>query len=181
MTMSSMQFVLLNTTTIENLSRQSKVWSLAIFMPPSPTYSGSPRFKTITYPLGYLYPNQDDTAPQPQTPQTPPKTFAILHSKPGENIWDLGYWRNFKSVMGETWYDWLLPLKYSPCCNHDRVGSHFEMGPVVDRMREVAGIHLPYDAGKPESSKRKKRRRRRTISTDEGVARRSRRKEWREK
>ena len=181
MTLSSLQFVLLNTTTIENLSRHSKVWSLAVYMPSSTTYAAPPSFHTVTYPLGYVFPDQDDSHPQPSAPPNSPRTFAILHSKPGENIWDLGYWLNFKSVMGETWYDWLLPIKYSPCCNHDRSGSHFAMGPVVDRMQENAGIHLAYDTGKPERRRRKKRRITHITSSDETPTRRSRKKKKREK
>ena len=181
MTLSSMQFVLLNTTTIENLSRHTKVWSLASYMPPSSVYPAPLGFNTITYPLGYVYPNQDDLAPQPPQPQASPRVFAILHSKPGENIWDLGYWRNFKSVMGERWYDWFLPVKYSPCCRHDQAGSHFEMGPVFDRMRKEAGIHFPYDTGKPGRRRRKKRRIRRTVLSEERAARSSRRSKKREK
>ena len=170
-----MQFVLLNTTTIENLSRHTKVWSLASYMPPSSVYPAPLAFNTITYPLGYVYPNQDESAPEPRQPQASPKLFAVLHSKPGENIWDLGYWRNFKSVMGEKWYDFLLPIKYSPCCRHDQGGSHFEMGPVFDRMRKDAGIHLPYDIGKPGRRRRRKRRIRRTAPSEDRAARRSRR------
>ncbi|KAG7008442.1 hypothetical protein G7Y79_00005g015830 [Physcia stellaris] len=132
-------------------------------------------------PTWLRFPDQDDSLPQPSSPANSPRTFAILHSKPGENIWDLGYWLNLKSVMGETWYDWLLPIKYSPCCNHDRYGSQFAMGPVVDRMRESAGIHLAYDAGKPERRRRKKRRTTHTTPSDGTSTRRSRRKKRREK
>lgn len=173
-----MQFVLLNTTTIENLSRHTKVWSLAVRMPLAK--SALVPFNTITYPLGYVHPNLDDSLPQPPSSSISPKRFAILHSKPGENIWDLGYWRNFKSVMGENWYDWLLPIKYSPCCNHESNVSHFEMGPVVDRMRENAGMRVPYDPGKPERRRRKKRRIQRTSVSEERATRSSRRKRRRE-
>ena len=180
MTLSSMQFVLLNTTTIENLTRHSKVWSLAVLMPTSIANPPRISFNTITYPLGYVYPNQDELAPQPQPPSTPPRKFAILHSRPGENIWDLGYWHNFKSVMGQKWYDWLLPVKYSPCCKHEGVVSHFEMGPVVECMRDRAGLRVPYEAGKPERRKHKKRRVQRTSVSEERAKGRSKRKDRRE-
>ncbi|KAL8998109.1 MAG: hypothetical protein Q9169_002802 [Polycauliona sp. 2 TL-2023] len=116
---SSLQFVFLNTTTIENLSRHTKVWQLAVLMPPMPAQNyNPPPYRTITY-------GQDPNNT---------RTFAILHSKPGENPWDLGYFRNFKSVMGEHWYDWFLPIKPSPCAKHDRQDCEFETGPVVERM-----------------------------------------------
>ena len=171
-----MQFVFLNTTTIENLSRHSKVWSLAVLIPTS--IANPPRipFNTVTYPLGYIYPNQDETVPQPQPSPNPPRRFAVLHSRPGENVWDLGYWRNFKSVMGEKWYDWFLPVKYSPCCKHASFASHFEMGPIVECMRERAGLRVPYEAGKPERRRRRKRRVQRTSVSEERAMRRSRRK-----
>ena len=157
-----MQFALLNTTTIENLSRHSKVWTLAVFIPSDSLHPTPPPFHMVTYPLGYIGPNQDDA--RPQVPAAQPRTFAILHSKPGENPWDLGILRNFKSVMGEHWYDWFLPLKYSPCTDHDRYEAQFETGSVVERMREDAGL-APLDGRsddhrRPERSGRRRRKRR---------------------
>ncbi|KAG8525813.1 uncharacterized protein KY384_000573 [Bacidia gigantensis] len=111
MTGSSLQFALVNTTTIENLSRKTVVYQLAIHLPRPP--QERPPFPTISFPV---------TQPTAYTDIAGHglKTFAILHSRPGDNPWDLGAFGNFKSVMGEQWYDWLLPLKYSPCTKHDR-------------------------------------------------------------
>lgn len=170
MSFSSMQFVLLNTTTIENLSRHSKVWTLAVLIPKNSLHSIPPPFHTITYPLGYVGPNQDEA--RPEIPAVQLRKFAILHSKPGENPWDLGPFRNFKSVMGDRWYDWFLPIRYSPCTHHDRYEAQFETGPVVQRMREDAGLAAglaPFNGsldgdGKPE---RKRRRRRRQSTQDD--------------
>ncbi len=159
MTLSSLQFAFLNTTTIENLSRKTKVWTLAIYMPrpPSPQ-SAALRFQTITYPLAPTLTNPDDSAAAaPPQPPGPPRTFAILHTKPGQNPWDLRPYRNFKSVMGEHWYDWFLPVKHSPCSRHDGEESLFELGLVVDRMREEAGIALPRgEGGKPHRRRRRR-------------------------
>ncbi|MCJ1276686.1 palmitoyltransferase pfa5 [Puttea exsequens] len=144
MTGSSLQFALQNTTTIENLSRKSIVWTLAIYMPEPP--ETPPGFRTISYSLNGIV-----------------RTFAILHTKPGESPFDLGPYQNFKSVMGEHWFDWLVPLKYSPCSNHSRGDSQFLMGPTVQRMRRDAGIAVPRDDesdGKQRRRRRKKRRRR---------------------
>ncbi len=159
MTLSSLQFAILNTTTIENLSRKTKVWTLAIYMPRSPSpNTTAPGFQTITYPLAPTLINPNDpTAAAPQPPPGPPRTFAILHTKPGQNPWDLGPLRNFKSVMGEHWYDWFLPIRHSPCSKHDGLASEFELGPVVDQMRQEAGIALPHGEGE-KSHKRKRRR-----------------------
>ena len=88
------------------------------------------------------------------------KTFAILHTKPGENPFDLGPYQNFKTVMGDHWYDWLLPIRHSPCYNHDRKDSQFPMGPVVQRMRAEAGIAGPEEFGNEKMHGKPKRRRR---------------------
>ena len=146
MSLSSLQFVLLNTTSVENLSRKVKIWTLAIYIPRDIPLPTNKPFQTITYPL---------------TPSTqgasvdPPRTFAILHSKVGENPFDLGPYGNFKDIMGTNFFDWLIPLRYSPCCDHERGESAFALGPVVQRMREEAGIAIP------RGEKEKKRRRRR--------------------
>ncbi|KAL9631145.1 MAG: hypothetical protein Q9164_006045, partial [Protoblastenia rupestris] len=151
MTGSSLQFALVNTTTIENLSRKTVVYQLAVHMPQPP--QARPPFPTITYAIG------QDSATSASSPDTM-KTFAILHTRPGENPWDLGAYRNLKSVMGEHWYDWLLPIKHSPCSNHDRLDSQFEMGPVVDRLKREVGILPPVQEEKTQQRRGYRRRRR---------------------
>ncbi|KAI4088901.1 MAG: hypothetical protein LQ344_005731 [Seirophora lacunosa] len=161
---SSLQFVFLNTTTIENLSRKTKVWQLAVHMPAIPPGSAPPPpppFRTVTF--SAPVPNAPDPASTGQPPEL--RTFAILHSRPGENPWDLGYYRNFKSVMGDRWYEWFLPIKHSPCARHDRPDSEFEMGPVVERMKREAGIVASSQPEMDEKTRRQHRRRRRRTST----------------
>ena len=136
MTASSLQFALINTTTIENLSRRTIVWTLAVHMPRPPETSTG--FRTVSFSTAASTTNFDETAEEQASAAI--KTFAILHTKPGENPFDLGAYQNFKTVMGDHWYDWFLPIKYSPCCNHDRGDSQFAMGPVVQRMMAEAGI-----------------------------------------
>ncbi|KAL8736386.1 MAG: hypothetical protein Q9181_002438 [Wetmoreana brouardii] len=169
---SSLQFVFLNTTTIENLSRRTKVWQLAIHMPHPPQYPGPLPFRTVTYGQPPPPPSdpQDPTSTPPppqqqQQPVAPLRTFAILHSRPGENPWDLGYTRNFISVMGEHWYDWFLPLRHPPSARHDRLDCEFETGPVVERMKREAGIIPPSDMPEMEEKPRRHRRRRRRRGT----------------
>lgn len=157
---SSLQFAFLNTTTIENLSRKRKVWQLAVHLP-NPPWNVSTPYWMVTYDAnGQLIENPKEQ----QQLASPSKTFASLHSKPGENPWDLGPLRNFKSVMGEQhWYDWFLPLKHSPCTNHDRGDCQYETGPVVDRMLREVGLlpgAAPPSPGNSEPSKRRRRRRR---------------------
>ena len=147
---SSMQFVLLNTTTIENLSRKSVTYQIAIHMPTPPQQP--PPFPTITYSTAQVPPGE-------QAPPSALKTFAILHSRPGDNPWDLGAFRNFKEVMGDKWYDWILPVKHSPCTNHDRAESQFAVGSVIDRMRRDAGIATSNREEKIHHRRRHRRRR----------------------
>ena len=69
------------------------------------------------------------------------QTYAIIRTEPGANPWDLGsYYENFKSVMGNYWWDWLLPLRHSPCCCHQNEASEFPFGPVVDRLKRKYGL-----------------------------------------
>lgn len=158
MTGSSVQFAILNTSTIENLSRKSIVWTLAIYMPEPP--ESSVGFRTITYSVATT--SAASGATIGQQPAAPVRTFAILHTKPGENPFDLGPLQNFKAVMGDHWYDWILPIKLSPCCNRDRGNSEFSMGSVVQRMRREAGIVAPKEINdeKPHIRTRHRRRRR---------------------
>ena len=160
MTGSSLQFAIVNTTTIENLSRKTIVWTLAIYMPRLP--EATPGFRTISYSAGAT-PEGSNT--QPDHPSRGVRTFAILYTKPGENPFDLGPYENFRSVFGDYWYDWLLPIKYSPCCNHDRQEGEFAMGPVVQRMRREAGIEFPEEMDEKSHRRRGHRRRRRSHST----------------
>lgn len=166
MTGSSLQFAIQNTTTIENLSRKTIVWTFALYMPRYP--EKTPGYRTISYSAGATSegPNAHTDHPSHEV-----RTFAILYTKPGENPFDLGPYKNFMSVMGDHWYDWLLPIRYSPCCDHDRQEGQFAMGPVVQRMRREAGIELPeeVDDEKPQRRRRHRRRRRRHSHNRTGV------------
>ncbi|KAI4175365.1 MAG: hypothetical protein LQ343_001740 [Gyalolechia ehrenbergii] len=157
---SSLQFVFQNTTTIENLSRRTKVWQLAIYMPSPPQGTNPLPFRTVTY--GQPPPGSQN--PTSIVQPSNPRTFAILHSRPGENPWGLGYFRNFKSVMGDHWYDWILPIRHSPCARHDGNDCEFETGPVVERMKREAGIVPPDRTDTEEKPRRHRRRRRRRIT-----------------
>ncbi|KAJ5685503.1 hypothetical protein N7536_008122 [Penicillium majusculum] len=153
MTLSSVQMGIFNITTIENLNRRSAVWTLAIRVPEhllerlwvseSPW---APTFRMVSYPL-----QTPSTPTQPQT-KNPPSgerhVFAILHTLPGENPFDLGSpLKNLQQVMGYNIFDWLLPIKKSPCADHSSMESHFALGPVVTRLRLEAGLAPPPENG----------------------------------
>lgn len=156
MTGSSLQFALVNTTTIENLSRRTIVWTLAVHMPRPPETSTG--FRTVSFSTAALATDSDARAGEQASGAI--KTFAILHTKPGENPFDLGPYQNLKTVMGDHWYDWLLPISHSPCCNHDRRDGQFAMGPVVQRMRAEAGIASLEEISDEKTQRKRKRRRR---------------------
>ena len=76
----------------------------------------------------------------PARDQRAKKTFAILETEPGENPWDQGYWRNWKSVMGNNVLEWLLPIRHSPCCNHESMESDYDFGPLVETLKRRYGL-----------------------------------------
>ena len=156
MTGSSLQFAFQNTTTIENLSRKTIVWTLALYMPRYP--EKTPGYRTISYSAGTT---SEGPNAHPDHPSRGVRTFAILYTKPGENPFDLGPYKNFMSVMGDHWYDWLFPFRYSPCCDHDWQEGEFAFGPVVQRMRREAGIEFPEEVNDEKSHRKRRHRRRR--------------------
>jgi palmitoyltransferase len=151
MTLSSIQLAMLNITTIENLNRRSIVWTLAIRVPEhlltrlwvadSPW---APTFRMVSYP-----PEPPVSTQPPNDPSTTERhVFAILHTLPGENPFDLGSsLKNIQQVMGYSLADWLLPLKHSPCADHSSPESAFALGPVVTRIKQEAGLEPSPDDG----------------------------------
>ena len=126
---SSLDLIFRNSTSIENLSK-ARVWTLAVHLPNPQEVGPQSKFQTVTF--------------QGTSFSSPPRTFAIIHSKLGESPYDLGRLDNFKSVMGNRWIDWLLPLRPSPCCDHSGE-SAFALGPAVQRMKEEAGLVPPVE------------------------------------
>ena len=106
--------------------------------PPHDAPLSRPWIGTITYPL-YTRPNSSESS-QELKHLPPRRTFAILRTHPGMNPWNVGPYRNWKSVMGNKWFDWFLPLRLSPCCNHDRDDTLYDLGPDMERLKQDAGI-----------------------------------------
>lgn len=150
----SLRFALINTTNIENLGGEDKVYQLAIRIPlhqtPNSGYSGSTNnaspnneYETITFPLAdpnfdgnrFVYESRNaPTGPDGQGRLAAEHKFAIVKTDMGDNPWDTGSTlENFKSVMGNNLPDWLLPLRLSPCCAYR---GEYPVGPVVDKLRE---------------------------------------------
>ncbi|KAI1820085.1 DHHC palmitoyltransferase-domain-containing protein [Xylaria intraflava] len=158
MTVTSMRYILLNMTNVDILASGQKYYQLAVRVPRG---TRSERFGVIVYPLTrpeyspsdrkrrvtVLNPNSHtpeeqplDTIPVTSRDDLASRTFAILETNQGENPWDLGPWRNWLSVMGTNPLDWLLPIRHSPCVNHESHESLYPMDRVLDQIRSRYGL-----------------------------------------
>ena len=182
---SSLQFAIENTSTIENLDKRTHVYYVAIYVPYttferlSNTQRDAIRWITYPRPPGEqihllqdsgadyadaagtaLPPNSqnlslpDNASPQPQ------RTFAVLETAPGANPFDLGAFNNFKDVMGESFLDWVLPIKHSPCFQHRQRSPHsmYKLGRVVYKLKKRNNIAEDGDRQRYAGPKRKRRR-----------------------
>jgi palmitoyltransferase len=158
-----------NLTTIENLSKDMRVYHIAVYVKDFDTgqldsvYTGRnsgtgttlrehlASYPSITYPFvdhqGTSADSNLQTGPYKEklpsnTESGPrhPRTYLILETKMGENPWELSPLENIKSVMGSKWSDWILPLKYSPHCKHHKHEDEFPFGPVLTRLKQEAGL-----------------------------------------
>jgi palmitoyltransferase len=83
------------------------------------------------------------------------RTFAILTTNPGDNPWDLeSRLLNFKTVMGTKAWDWFLPIRESPCCNHEHSESRYALGPTVDLLKAKVYFKSAADIRVKKGSKR---------------------------
>lgn len=157
MTVTSMRYIFLNMTNVDILSLPHKVYYLAVRVPWGTRGDG---FSVVVYPLTKPESSRRDRKRDANDPRTtrraaeeqedaPPatsrddlatRTFAILKTNPGENPWDLGPWRNWQSVMGTNPLDWLLPIRHSPCANHENLESIYPMDRILDQLRSRYGL-----------------------------------------
>jgi hypothetical protein len=85
----------------------------------------------ITYPL-----RRSDSL----GPQGGDRIYAILQSKPADSIWSVSPLANLKSVLGDRYIDWIFPLHYPPCTQHNDPRSDYPLGRVFERLCREAGI-----------------------------------------
>ncbi|KAI0805431.1 DHHC palmitoyltransferase-domain-containing protein [Xylaria sp. FL0064] len=157
MTATSARYIVKNMTNVDILSFRQKLYHLAVRVPRG---TRSDRFSVIVYPLrksetglsdrkgavrrstpnGREPDEQADALPANSRDDLATRTFAILQTAPGENPWDLGPWRNWKSVMGVNPLDWVLPIRHSPCATHDSSESLYRMDPILDQLRARYGL-----------------------------------------
>lgn len=162
MTLTSMRYIFLNLTTVDYLKSKNVVHQLAIRVP-----QGTPpgqNYNVITYPLPNST-NNSGVSGQTSTGEfcsprdrLATRTFAIVKTDMGENPWDLGYYRNWKSVMGNNLIDWLLPLNESPCARHEEPESFYELGPLYHQLRVRFGLlEVPAGNGPDELTEQERR------------------------
>jgi len=153
MTATSVRYICVNLTNVDYLKAKTLVHQLAIRVPrgtpPGPDYG------VVTYPLPAPRPppasplSSDRTTVTPTTASEPvsprdllaQRTFAIVRTEKGENPFDIGIYRNWKSVMGNNFIDWFLPIHRSPCESFENHESFYEMGPLINELR--ARYRLP--------------------------------------
>ncbi|RDA84151.1 hypothetical protein CP532_4536 [Ophiocordyceps camponoti-leonardi (nom. inval.)] len=144
MSMTTARLILTNSTSIDVL-RKSQITFLAVRIPRStPTTEA---FPTVSYPLQRPPRSMSDASHtrsssdrDPSRDQRATKKFAIVRTEPNENPWDLGFWGNWKSVMGNNVVEWLLPIRHSPCCNHESMESDYQLGPRFARLKKRFGL-----------------------------------------
>jgi palmitoyltransferase len=110
---------------------------------PSPQYPGLaqdaalPARSDRTHPKPISAGNKRPREPLSARDLKATRTFTIVKMlEPGDNPWDLGSaHRNLETVMGTSILDWLLPIRRSPCCNHENNESQFAIGPKVASLR----------------------------------------------
>ncbi|KAL2136822.1 hypothetical protein VTI74DRAFT_1036 [Chaetomium olivicolor] len=149
MTLTSVRYILINLTTVDYVKSKHVVHQLAIRVPRG-TPAGQ-NYNVITYPLPSPVPT-GQAAPSPRD-QLATRTFAIVKTEMGENPWDLGYYRNWKSVMGDNIVDWLLPFNESPCTKYESNESFYEMGPLYHQLRVRFGLPELSDEEKSAETK----------------------------
>ncbi|KAF8429180.1 DHHC palmitoyltransferase-domain-containing protein [Tirmania nivea] len=157
MTSTTTQFILRNTTTIDNLSAATKVYQIAIYDPYAPPVNSRDSTYTSTT-TEHGNPNLDWQASQlPQLNvaiKRLTRTFVVAKTEPGENPWRLEKRiDNFKEVMGKRVLDWFLPISNSPCtirnAGQDREAmasfreGMYRFNPVlIERLRRECGIGM---------------------------------------
>lgn len=149
MTSTTLDFILRNTSTIDNLSASSKIYHIAIYDPNATQNPDQPSLNTsikrITFP--------DADPAHVGVGQYSRRTFVIAATEPGENPWRLeSRLENFKEVMGERVWDWFLPIRNSPCAGGNKISHDLESGPptfrsmykfnpkLINRLKEQCGI-----------------------------------------
>ncbi|KAK4456882.1 putative palmitoyltransferase [Cladorrhinum samala] len=163
MACTSMRYACMNLTNVDYVKSKRVVHQLAIRVPRGTTKG--PNYGVITYPLPKPGNGPGVHAPEESArDQLATRTFAIIKTEMGENPWDLGPYRNWKSIMGDSWIDWFLPFKHSPCASFENNESFYEMGPLYQQLRER--FSLPSLSSEEEKETRELKKQLHSDGTD---------------
>ncbi|KAF2155115.1 zf-DHHC-domain-containing protein [Myriangium duriaei CBS 260.36] len=154
MAMKSSQDLIRNLTTVDAIDHQRRTVFLAVKLYDGQTgplqkeglHDAIPWQGTIAYPFY--------TRDTPEADRAPRTTFAILCTPPGLNPWNLGPLGNWRDIMGNSWFDWLLPLRKSPCWDHSSKQSMYALGPGFEELLRRAGIESVKRAHRPRRGPR---------------------------
>jgi palmitoyltransferase len=158
MTATSWRYIAINMTNVDILGAQRKIYQLAVRIPRGS--QSTDKYHVVDYPLLKSgQPPNGQAGGGVASEQEPydgvaegsmsahagrdalaTRTFAIVKMEPGENPWDLGFRDNWRYVMGTNILDWFLPLRFSPCTNHDSTESFYHMGPALKLLRARYGL-----------------------------------------
>lgn len=156
MTVTSWRYIATNMTNVDMLGARKKVYQLAVRVPLGTVTND--KYQTVTYPLqstrGPPNGNANGGAFRGRTrfdgSGSPPshagrdalahRTYAILKTEAGENPWDLGVWKNWQQVMGHNLLDWFLPIRRSPCVDHDSHESYYRMDKLLKKLKANYGL-----------------------------------------
>jgi palmitoyltransferase len=139
MTVTSWRYIVTNMTNVDMLGARKKVYQLAVRIPRGDKVAD--KYQTVTYPLPKAAENNNGLTPAHSLrDDLAIRTFAILKTHPGENPWDLGVWKNWQEVMGTNILDWLLPIRKSPCVDHDAQETYYRMDKMLRNIRTRYGI-----------------------------------------
>lgn len=106
-----------------------------------PEISNSPQYLAVNKSTHYRSADDENGRGVPGRDQLAKRTFSILQMKAGDNPWDLeSTYQNIQTVMGTSIIDWFLPVRRSPCCNHEDPQSQFYLGPSVDLV--IASLYF---------------------------------------
>jgi palmitoyltransferase len=111
-----------NLTTIDNAVGKRKTWRLAVRL----SQGAASEEKAITAAFSGT-----------STFTTGKHTFAIVETSPSANPYDIGILGNWKQVMGNKWWEWVLPFKLQ---GDDGQGKMTEITPAVAAAIEEVGL-----------------------------------------
>lgn len=139
MTAGSLRYILENLTSVDALKQKGTVYQLAVLVPPGTP--PDPSYGMVVYPLPKPGdPLEGRGGPESSRDRLATRTFAIVRTEMGENPWHLGPYGNWVSVMGTNIFDWLLPVRKSPCIYQENNTSFYQMGPLYDSLRSRYGL-----------------------------------------